>query len=133
MRSPCLQTTGKIFSKWFNGRIEQFHVDPINRLIGGYFVPRTVQEAEKPGCIICEYAVTELVDYLDNNKTEVAIEKALVRLCLKLPKSVKVNKRKRSLTTNVVAHLHFFRACTLPIFCLIVISIDAGWIRVGFF
>ena len=97
MRSPCLQTTGKIFSKWFNGRIEQFHVDPINRLIGGYLVPRTVQEAEKPGCIICEYAVTELVDYLDNNKTEVAIEKALVRLCLKLPKSVKV-------THNAVPH-----------------------------
>ena len=67
-------------------------VDPINRLIGGYFVPQTVQEAEKPGCIICEYAVTELVDYLDNNKTEVAIEKALVRLCLKLPKSVKVTQ-----------------------------------------
>ena len=53
-------------------------------------MPQTVQAAEKPGCIICEYAVTELVDYLDNNKTEVAIEKALVRLCLKLPKSVKV-------------------------------------------
>ena len=97
MRSPCLQTTGKIFSKWFNGGIEKLNVDPLNRLIGGYFVPQTVQEAEKPGCIICEYAVTELVDYLDNNKTEVAIEKALVRLCLKLPKSVKV-------THNAVPH-----------------------------
>ena len=79
----------------------KLNVHPINRLIGGYFVPRTVQAAEKPGCIICEYAVTELVDYLDNNKTEVAIEKALVRLCLKLPKSVKVNK-------NYVDHSPFF-------------------------
>ena len=61
-----------------------------DRLIGGYFIPRTAVAAEKPGCVICEYAVTELVDYLDNNKTEAAIEKALVRLCLKLPKSVKV-------------------------------------------
>lgn len=86
------------------------NVDPLNRLIGGYFVPRTVQEAEKPGCIICEYAVTELVDYLDNNKTEVAIEKALVRLCLKLPKSVKVNKRKRSLTTSLPICISFEHA-----------------------
>jgi len=62
---------------------------PSNRLIGGYFIPQTAIAAEKPGCVICEYAVTELVDYLDNNKTEAAIEKALVRLCLKLPKSVK--------------------------------------------
>ena len=76
-------------------------------------MPQTVQEAEKPGCIICEYAVTELVDYLDNNKTEVAIEKALVRLCLKLPKSVKVNKNlvDRSLFSSI-----------FPIFRLVVIG-----------
>ena len=68
----------------------EISVAPSNRLIGGYFVPQTAIAAGKPGCVICEYALTELVDYLDNNKTEAAIEKAIVRLCLKLPRSLNV-------------------------------------------
>eukprot|EP00095_Tigriopus_kingsejongensis_P007881 maker-scaffold127_size327531-snap-gene-2.26 protein:Tk07881 transcript:maker-scaffold127_size327531-snap-gene-2.26-mRNA-1 annotation:"saposin isoform 1" len=58
------------------------------KLIGGYFVPQTVALAEKPGCMICEYALHELQEYLGDEKTEAEVEAGLEKLCHMMPSSV---------------------------------------------
>lgn len=64
-------------------------IDVSQGLIGGYFVPQTVAVAEKPGCTICEFAVKELDNFIGNDKTEGKIERAVSKLCHKLPDAVK--------------------------------------------
>lgn len=46
---------------------------------------------EKPdvSCVVCEYALTQLEDILEDNKTEASIKEALDKLCALLPKSAK--------------------------------------------
>jgi hypothetical protein len=53
-------------------------------------VPETVSMAEKPGCAICEYVVKEVVDFLGDNRTAVAIEAALESVCNSAPRVLKV-------------------------------------------
>lgn len=57
-------------------------------LIGGYFAPQTVIAADKPGCVICEYALHELQDFLSDVKTEAKVEEALEKICHMMPSSV---------------------------------------------
>nr|ADK94870.1 saposin isoform 1 [Penaeus monodon] len=47
--------------------------------------------SEKPdvSCVVCEYALTQLEDMLEDNRTEAGIESALERLCALLPKSAR--------------------------------------------
>jgi saposin len=59
------------------------------RLIGGYFVPQTQVIAEKPGCVICEYAMNALDGYIGDSRTEEMVEKHVHSLCKRLPSAVK--------------------------------------------
>ena len=58
------------------------------RLIGGYFAPVTAVQMSKPGCVICEYVLTEVDKILSNDKTEEAVEQELAQICTKLPRAI---------------------------------------------
>eukprot|EP00094_Tigriopus_californicus_P010505 TCALIF_10133-PA protein Name:"Similar to PSAP Prosaposin (Bos taurus)" AED:0.01 eAED:0.01 QI:34/1/0.87/1/0.85/0.87/8/809/757 len=58
------------------------------RLIGGYFAPQTVIAADKSGCVICEYALHELQNFLGDVKTEAKVEEALEKICDVMPSTV---------------------------------------------
>ena len=51
-------------------------------------MPQTAVVVEKPGCVICEYAIHHLQEMLGQNNTAEAVEEALEKVCSYLPKSV---------------------------------------------
>ena len=51
-------------------------------------MPQTAVVVEKPGCVICEYAIHHLQKMLGQNNTAEAVEEALEKVCSYLPKSV---------------------------------------------
>lgn len=61
----------------------------ISGLIGGYFTTQTEMYVEKPGCVICEYAMETLQEKLGTNKTQEEVEKEVKQLCHYLPQSVR--------------------------------------------
>ncbi len=62
-------------------------------LLGGYFAPQTAVIMDKPGCVICEFVISELKQIIGQNKTEEEIEAKLEKVCTYMPTSVQVSYR----------------------------------------
>jgi hypothetical protein len=62
----------------------------------------------KSGCVICEFAVTHLDEYLENNKTKDAVEAAIYGLCHRMPKSVKVSRNFGGHLCHSINAMHSF-------------------------
>jgi len=59
------------------------------QLIGGYFMPQAVEEMNKPGCVICEFVMHRLREWLQDGHTQDDLEQGLEEICALMPGSVK--------------------------------------------
>ena len=59
-------------------------------LVGGYFAPQTVVDMDKPGCVICEFVMHRLREWLEDGHTQDEIQEGLAEICAAMPSSLKV-------------------------------------------
>merc|ERR1719495_2900589 len=62
---------------------------PSNQLVGGYFMPETAQEMIKPGCVLCEFVMYRLQEWLQDDHTQEDIQEGLHRVCMEAPDTLK--------------------------------------------
>ena len=55
-------------------------------------MPQVVEEMNKPGCVICEFVMHRLREWLQDGHTQDEIEDGLEEICSVMPESVKVSK-----------------------------------------
>ena len=53
------------------------------------YVPASVVQANSPSCVMCEYVINSLDNYIEDRSNEAKIKKAVESICDKMPGSVK--------------------------------------------
>jgi len=64
-------------------------IDGGNQLVGGYFMPQAAQEMIRPGCVLCEFVMYRLQEWLQDDHTQEDIQQGLTRVCQTAPDSLK--------------------------------------------
>ena len=62
-------------------------------LTGGHLMPQTVEAMNKPGCVICEFVMHRLREWLQDGHTQDELEEGLEQICALMPGSVKVRRQ----------------------------------------
>ena len=52
-----------------------------DQLVGGYFMPQAAQEMIRPGCVLCEFVMYRLQEWLQDDHTQEDIQQGLTRVC----------------------------------------------------
>ena len=68
--------------------LETYEKFPLSALVGGYFAPKTVIEMKRPGCVICEFVLYRLREWLQDEHTRDEMEKKLNDICAHMPSSL---------------------------------------------
>merc|ERR1719356_2263742 len=58
-------------------------------VVGGYFMPQAAQEMIRPGCVLCEFVMYRLQEWLQDDHTQEDIQQGLTRVCQTAPDSLK--------------------------------------------
>jgi hypothetical protein len=56
-------------------------------------MPQTVEAMNKPGCVICEFVMHRLREWLQDGHTQDELEEGLEQICALMPGSVKVRRQ----------------------------------------
>ena len=67
-------------------------------------MPPVVGEVTKPGCVICEFVMHRVREWLQDGHTQDEIQEGLDEICSLMPQSVKVSKLLRG---NIKLQRHF--------------------------
>ena len=98
-------------------------VENLAALNGELYVPSSVVDASTPTCVLCEYVIDTLDDYIKDRKNEAEIEKAVESVCEKMPGAIRnkcdkfVEKYEPAIVAFIVNNIESSKICSLLHLC----------------
>jgi len=98
-------------------------VDSLAALNGPLYVPSSVVQVNTPSCVLCEYVIDTLDDYISDRKNEAEIKKAVESICDKMPGSVRqkcdslVETYEPAIVSFIINNIESSKICSLLHLC----------------
>jgi len=98
-------------------------VDSLAALNGPLYLPNSVVEVNTPSCVLCEYVIDTLDDYVKDGKNEAEIKKAVESICEKMPGSIRkkcdsfIEKYEPAIVSFIVNEIESSKICSLLHLC----------------
>merc|ERR1712168_554686 len=92
-------------------------------LNGQLYLPNSVVEASTPTCVLCEYVIDTLDNYIEDRKNEAEIKKAVESVCDKMPGAIRekcdnfVETYEPAIVSFIVNNIESSKICSLLHLC----------------